>query len=128
MPQRVMAELDIGPGMSVADVGAGIGYFTLKLATRVGKTGKVYASDVDEGALDFLNERRKDAGVDNIIIIRGKEDDPMIPKSSVDLVLIVNTIQFVKEKTAFLNNIRQLDARVAPTSGLFPQPLRRRSR
>jgi ubiquinone/menaquinone biosynthesis C-methylase UbiE len=106
MPQRVMNELDIGPGMNVADVGAGIGYFTLKLSKRVGKTGKVYASDIDENALAFLNERRKDAGLDNIIIIHGREDDPMLPKASVDLVLIVNTIQLVKEKTVFLKNIR----------------------
>jgi len=106
MPQRVMNELDIGPGMNVADVGAGIGYFTLELSKRVGKTGKVYASDIDENALAFLNERRKDAGLDNIVIIHGREDDPMIPKASVDLVLIVNTIQLVKEKTVFLNNIR----------------------
>ena len=106
MPRRVMDELDIGPGMNVADVGAGIGYFTLKLSKRVGKTGKVYASDIDENALAFLNERRKDAGMDNISIIHGREDDPMIPKASVDLVLIVNTIQFVKEKTVFLSNIR----------------------
>lgn len=106
MPRRLMDELDIGPGMNVADVGAGIGYFTLKLSKRVGKTGKVYASDIDENALAFLNERRKDAGLDNISIIHGREDDPMIPKASVDLVLIVNTIHLVKEKTVFLNNIR----------------------
>lgn len=107
MPQRVMDELDIGPGMNVADVGAGIGYFTLKLSKRVGKAGKVYASDIDKNALAFLDERRKDAGLDNISIIHGREDDPMIPKASVDLVLIVNTIQLVKEKPAFLKNIRK---------------------
>ena len=105
MPLRVMEELGIGPGMSVADVGAGIGYFTLRLAKKVGETGKVYASDIDGNALSFLDERRKQAGLDNIVIIHGKDDDPMIPKSSVDLVLIVNTIQLVKEKTVFLNNI-----------------------
>ncbi len=105
MPLRVMDELGIGPGMIVADVGAGIGYFTLKLSKKVGETGKVYASDIDENALAYLNERRKKAGLDNIVIIHGEDDDPMIPELSVDLVLIVNTIQFVKEKTAFLNNI-----------------------
>jgi ubiquinone/menaquinone biosynthesis C-methylase UbiE len=106
MPLRVMEELSIEPGMSVADVGAGIGYFSLRLAKKVGETGTVYASDIDDIALDYLNERRKKAGLDNIIIIHGKEDDPMIPKASVDLVLIVNTIQFVEDKTGFLNNIR----------------------
>lgn len=106
MPLRVMDELGIGPGMSVADVGAGIGYFTLKLSERVGETGQVYASDIDDTALAFLNERRKEAGLENVTVIRGREDNPLIPDESVDLVLIVNTIQFVKEKTVFLNNIR----------------------
>ncbi|MFC2156920.1 class I SAM-dependent methyltransferase [Acidobacteriota bacterium] len=107
MPRRVMNELMIGPGMSVADVGAGIGYFTLRLSERVGETGKVYASDIDQGGLDFLDERRKEANLENIHIIHGKENDPMIPDVSVDLVMIVNTIQFVKEKTEFLDNIRK---------------------
>jgi len=106
MPQRVMDELDIGPGMNVADIGAGIGYFTFMLSKRVGETGKVYASDIDEDALAFLDERRKDRGLDNILTIRGKGDDPLIPKASVDLVLIVNTIHLVEKKAAFLHNIR----------------------
>ncbi len=105
MPLRVMDELGIGPGMSVADVGAGIGYFTLKLSERVGETGQVYASDIDDTALAFLNERRKEGGLENVTVIHGREDNPLIPDESVDLVLIVNTIQFVKEKTVFLNNI-----------------------
>jgi arsenite methyltransferase len=106
MPLRVMDELDIGPGMSVADVGAGIGYFTLKLSERVGETGRIYASDIDENALAFLDGRRKEEGLENITIIQGREENPLIPEASVDLVLIVNTIQFVKEKTAFFDNIR----------------------
>ena len=106
MPLRVMDELGIGPGMSVADVGAGIGYFTLKLSKRVGETGQVYASDIDDNALAFLNRRRKEAGLENVTVIHGRENNPLIPDESVDLVLIVNTIQFIKEKTVFLNNIR----------------------
>jgi ubiquinone/menaquinone biosynthesis C-methylase UbiE len=106
MPRRVMAELGIGPGMAVADVGAEIGYFTLPLSERVGKSGKVYASDVDEGALAFLDRRLKDAGVDNVVVIHGEADNPLIPETSVDLVLIVNTIHLVKDKILFLNNLR----------------------
>lgn len=106
MPQRVMNELNIGPGMDVADVGAGIGYFALELSKRVGETGKIFASDIDENALSYLNERRKNEGLDNITIIHGKEDNPMIPKASVDLVLMVNTIHLVKEKLIFLDNLR----------------------
>ena len=107
MPLRVMDELDIREGMSVADVGAGIGYFTLKLSKRVGKTGKVFASDIDKDALAFLDERRREAGLDNIVIIHGRADDPLVPEESADLILIVNTIHLVKEKALFLNNIRK---------------------
>jgi len=106
MPLRVMDELGIEEGMNVADVGAGIGYFTLKLSKRVGKTGRIYASDIDENALAFLDERRRAAGLENIAIIHGREDDPLIPEASVDLILIVNAIHLVKEKTLFLSNIR----------------------
>lgn len=106
MPQRVMNELGVEPGMAVADVGAEIGYFTLRLSERVGKTGKVYASDIDKNALAFLDKRLKNAGRENVVIIHGRPDDPMIPEASVDLVLIVNTIHLVKEKTVFLNNLR----------------------
>jgi ubiquinone/menaquinone biosynthesis C-methylase UbiE len=107
MPLRVMDELGIREGMSVADVGAGIGYFTLKLSKKVGKTGKVFASDIDKDALAFLDERRREAGLENIAIIHGRADDPLIPEESADLILIVNTIHLVKEKALFLNNIRK---------------------
>ena len=106
MPQRVMNELGVGPGMAVADVGAGIGYFTLRLSERVGKTGQVYASDIDKNALAFLEKRIQDAGKENVVIIHGEPDNPMIPEAFVDLVLMVNTIHLVKEKTTFLNNLR----------------------
>jgi SAM-dependent methyltransferase len=85
MPLRVMDELGIREGMSVADVGAGIGYFTLKLSKKVGKTGKVFASDIDKDALAFLDERRREAGLENIAIIHGRADDPLIPEESADL-------------------------------------------
>jgi len=106
MPQRVMDELGIGKGMRVADVGAGIGYFSLMLSARVGAAGIVYASDIDENALAVLNERGRERGVKNIVTIRGKDDDPLLPNASVDLVLIVNTIHLVKDKAAFLAHIR----------------------
>ena len=106
MPNRVLDELNIIPGMTIADVGEGIGYFTFILAKRIGEEGKVYASDIDGAALAILDERRKEEGLENISIIHGQENDPLLPKDSIDLVLIVNSIQFVKEKTTFLNNIR----------------------
>lgn len=105
MPLRVMQEIGVRPGMRVADVGAGDGYFTLRLAKSVGAGGAVFASDIDADALHVLDERRDSAGVQNVQIIQGTEDDPLLPDSTLDLVLIVNTIHLVDNPTQFLGNV-----------------------
>lgn len=107
MPLRVLEEIGVRPGMRVADVGAGYGYFTLRLAEAVGASGEVLASDIDANALHALEERRDSARVQNVRIIRGTGDNPLLPDSSVDLVLIVNTIHLVENPTAFLANVRR---------------------
>jgi len=107
MPLRVMQEVGVKPGMRVADVGAGDGYFTLRLAVAVGASGVVFASDVDADALHVLEERRDSADAQNVQIIRGTEDDPLLPDSTIDLVLIVNTIHLVDNPTVFLGNVRR---------------------
>ncbi len=107
MPLRVLEEIGVKPGMRVADVGAGDGYFTLRLAEAVGASGEVFASDIDANALHVLEERRDSAEAQNIHIIRGTEDDPLLPDSSIDLVLIVNTIHLVENPIAFLENVRR---------------------
>ncbi len=107
MPLRVLHEIGVMPGMRVADVGAGDGYFTLRLAEAVGDGGDVFASDIDANALKVLEEKRDAAGVQNIHIIHGTEDDPLLPDSSIDLVLIVNTIHLVDNPPVFLENVRR---------------------
>lgn len=107
MPLRVLREIGVEPGMHVADVGAGDGYFTLRLAEAVGASGEVFASDIDADALHVLEERRDSAGVHNVRIIQGTEDDPLLPYSTIDLVLIVNTIHLVDNPTEFLGNVKR---------------------
>jgi ubiquinone/menaquinone biosynthesis C-methylase UbiE len=107
MPLRVLREIGVDAGMRVADVGAGDGYFTLRLAEAVGASGEVFASDVDADALHVLEERRNSAGVQNVQIIQGTEDDPSLPDSTIDLVLIVNTIHLVEHPSRFLGNVRR---------------------
>ena len=106
IPNRVLNELGVKPGQIIGDVGCGIGYFSLRLAEKVGESGKVYASDIDKGALQYLEERCRENGIQNIQIILGEENDPLLPKANIDLVMIVNTIQFVDDPTLFLNNIK----------------------
>ena len=107
MPLRVLEEIGVAPGMRVADVGAGDGYFTLRLAKAVGSGGEVFASDIDARALQRLEERRRSAGVQNVRIVHGTQDDPLLPGSAIDLVLIVNTIHLVDDPPVFLENVRR---------------------
>jgi len=107
LPLRVLEEIGVVQGMRVADVGAGDGYFTLRLAEAVGASGDVFASDIDADALHVLEEKRNSAGVRNVHIIQGTEDDPLLPDSFIDLVLIVNTIHLVDNPPVFLENVRR---------------------
>ena len=106
MPLRVMNEIGVSDGMSVADVGAGDGYFTFYLARRVGQEGKVYASDIDERALQLIRDRCQKEGIGNVSVIHGQEDDPLLPEGTIDLVLMVNVIHLVENKDVFLTNIK----------------------
>jgi len=107
MPLRVLEAIGVKPGMRVADVGAGDGYFTLRLAAAVGARGEVFASDIDASALHRLEEKRDSAALQNVHIIHGTEDDPLLPDASIDLVLIVNTIHLVDRPAVFLQNVRR---------------------
>jgi ubiquinone/menaquinone biosynthesis C-methylase UbiE len=106
MPNRVIEEIGIEQGMVVADVGSGNGYFTLRIANQVGSTGKVYASDIDKHALQILEENASEAGFQNIGIISGREDNPLLPVGKIDLVLMVNVIHLIDDIKTFLANIR----------------------
>jgi ubiquinone/menaquinone biosynthesis C-methylase UbiE len=107
MPVRVMDEIGIRPGMTVADVGAGDGYFTFHLAERVGNSGMVLACDIDNRALQVIRDRCTERGIKNISVILGKEDNPLIPQKSVDIVLMVNTIHLIENPSDYLKKLQQ---------------------
>jgi len=106
MPNRVLDEIGVAPGNTIADVGCGIGYFSVRLAKKVGKSGIVYASDIDRGALAFLKEKTEAQKIQNLKIIQGREDDPLLPSSVIDMVLIVNTIHLIDRPSEYLSNIK----------------------
>ncbi len=106
MPNRVLDEIGVKPGQVIGDVGCGIDYFSLRLAKKVGESGIVYASDIDEEALQYLGERCKKQGIQNIQLIHGEENNPLLPKASIDLVLIVNTINFIDDSSLFFKNLK----------------------
>src|SRR5262245_14979073 len=115
-PERVVAALEIRPGDRVADLGAGSGYFTERLARAVAPGGQVYAVDVDEEMNEFLRTRLTQAGIDNVEVILGHFDDPLLPDGGVDLVLVVDTYHHLGNRPAYFRNLRRdlaPDGRVA---------------
>ncbi|MBA4355200.1 MAG: SAM-dependent methyltransferase [Novosphingobium sp.] len=98
----VMDLAGIGPGLSVADIGAGEGYYTVRLAERVGRKGRVLAQDIDGDALRRLGSRVEKDRLDNVSIKPGAEDDPRLPERSFDRVFMVHMYHEVAEPYAFL--------------------------
>ena len=99
---KVMELAAITPGMTVADIGAGEGYYTVRLAERVGDAGRVLAQDIDREALERLGSRVERERLENISIKLGKADDPQLPIDSFDRVFLVHVYHEVSEPYAFL--------------------------
>lgn len=100
--QKVMDLAEVASGMTVADIGAGEGYYTVRLAARVGETGRVLAQDIDRHALDRLGRRIELERLDNVSIKLGREDDPQLPADSFDRIFLVHMYHEVTEPYAFL--------------------------
>ena len=100
--QKVMDLAEIAPGMTVADIGAGEGYYTVRLAERVGADGRVLAQDIDPDALQRLGARVERERLDNVSIKLGAPDDPRLPDNSFDRIFLVHMYHEVREPYAFL--------------------------
>jgi len=100
--QAVMDLANISPGMTVADIGAGEGYYTVRLAERVGGDGRVLAQDIDPDALQRLGQRVERERLENISIKLGRADDPQLPADSFDRIFLVHMYHEVTEPYAFL--------------------------
>lgn len=105
-PERVLETLAIAPGMVVADVGAGGGYFSFKLADAVGEGGRVYAVDVDEDMLEYLRERAAEDGYSQVEVLRGDFGDPLLPDGGIDLVFTSNTYHHLEDPVAYFRTVR----------------------
>jgi ubiquinone/menaquinone biosynthesis C-methylase UbiE len=105
--ERVMDVLGIKPGVTVADIGAGSGWFTVRAARRTGKTGKVYAVDINPEFLRHVAQRSRQEGFHNVETVLDKDDDPMLPANSVDSVLLLKTYHEVAQPVPFLKNLRR---------------------
>ncbi len=106
-PDRALELIGITPGLSVADVGAGTGYMTLRIAKLVGPAGKVYANDVQPAMLSTIQAKAQQQQVANIEIVQGVEDDARLPADAIDLALLVDVYHEFRQPQAMLQSIRR---------------------
>ncbi len=104
--EEIMKAAGLKPGMTVADIGAGEGYYTVRLAEKVGKDGRVLAQDIDQGAIDRLAERVNRDALNNVSIKLGDSDNPRLPENSFDRIFMVHMYHEVREPYAFLARLR----------------------
>jgi ubiquinone/menaquinone biosynthesis C-methylase UbiE len=105
-PELIMDSLEIKTGMTIGEIGAGGGYFTVKLARRVGKTGIIYANDIKKNFISEMNRRSRNEGLDNIRAILGKEDHPMFPDSTLDMAVMVYVFHDLTQPVALMKKIK----------------------
>jgi cyclopropane fatty-acyl-phospholipid synthase-like methyltransferase len=106
-PEKALDALKLKPGMVVADIGAGVGYMSLRMAKRVGPSGKVYANDLQPEMLARLRENAAKAKIANVITVLGDVDDPKLPANTMDLVLLVDVYHEFSQPQKMLRKIRE---------------------
>jgi len=104
---RAVDALDLKPGMVVADVGAGSGYYTVRMARKVGPTGKVFATDIQAGMIDIIKRRLSVERVENVVPVLGAPDDPRLPAAAIDLALMVDVYHELAAPQVFARRLRE---------------------
>jgi ubiquinone/menaquinone biosynthesis C-methylase UbiE len=105
-PDAALDAIGIRKGSTVADIGAGAGYFTWRLAERVGPEGTVYANDIQPAMLDLLRKNIAERGLHNVKTVLGTAGDPRLPAGKIDLVLLVDVYHEFSEPRKMLHGIR----------------------
>ncbi len=104
-PDEVLRALAVKPGQVICDIGAGPGYFSLRLGRAVGEGGAVFAVDVEPRILKVLRERIEKSGLRNVAPVLSLPGDPLIPRSACDLILIVDTFHHFPDGVAYLRRL-----------------------
>jgi len=105
-PDEIMKVLAFHPGERVADVGAGSGYFTVRVARAVGPETTVLACDISQEMLDYLAHRVQKEKLANVKLAKVLKDDPLLPAGGIDTVLMVDTLHYVKDKAAYAGKLK----------------------
>lgn len=104
-PDEVIRALKLLPGETLCDVGSGPGYFALRAARLLDASGWVYAEDVEASMIDALRDRISQARLSNVTPILGLPEDPLLPRASCDVILVVNTYHLFPNGPAFLRRL-----------------------
>lgn len=106
-PDEVLRAMGLAPGMEVADIGAGTGYFTAHLSRAVGPTGRVYAVDIETSMLDFLEATAREKGWNNLSTRLAEGGETGLEPASVDRMLIVNTWHHIPSRRTYARHLRE---------------------
>lgn len=104
-PERIVESLQIREGSSIADLGSGGGYFTLKFARKVGRAGTVYAIDTQQNYLDFIRRRAEQEGLENITFVLGTEEGIAEPEAAVDLIFARNMFHHINDPAKYFHHL-----------------------
>ena len=105
-PKEVMQAIGVKPGMTIGEIGAGRGRYTVFLAKETGMCGKVFANDIDEASLAYLRGRCRRLGINNIETITGEMDDPLFPEKSLDMAIMILVYHMLDNPDQLLSNIK----------------------
>ena len=105
-PDQVMEALGFKPGEKVADIGTGSGYFTIPAAHAVGEDGVVWAIDIRQEMLDHVAGRLEEEELDNVRLMRVDSTDPQLPEAGADTILMIDTLHYVKDRTAYAEKLK----------------------
>ena len=106
-PSRAIAALGIAPGSVVADVGAGSGYYTVRLSQVVGAKGRVVATDLQPGMLDLIRKKVEQQGLTNVTLVQGRPDDPNLPAATFDAIVMVDVYHELASPQVFVRRLRE---------------------
>jgi precorrin-6B methylase 2 len=106
-PSKAIAALEIREGAVVADVGAGSGYYTVRLARVVGPSGRVVATDLQPGMLDLIRQKVSVERLANVTLVQGRADDPVLPSATFDLILMVDVYHELASPQIFVRRLKE---------------------
>lgn len=108
LPARTLDTIPIRPGMRVADLGAGRGYFTWPLSAAVGADGIVWAVEVEDDLADELRRGAEERGLSNVRVVRAEYDDSKLPDASADVVLLSTVYHHIESRVAYMTRLRRV--------------------